>query len=101
MLKRKIDDELLQWKNAYSDKACIINGARQVGKTFSAREFGSKNYDVVYELNFLENNALKEIFSGSLDAESLLASIRITFTELQFKKKSTLIFFKRGFFLDF
>lgn len=92
MLKRKIEDDLLQWKNAYSDKACIINGARQVGKTFSAREFGSKNYDVVYELNFLENNALKEIFSGSLDAESLLASIRITFTELQFKEKSTLIF---------
>lgn len=93
MLKRKIDRELNEWKNNWNNKACLINGARQVGKTFSVREFGKENYDAVYELNFLENVQLKDIFAGSLDSETILSNIRLHFPEVKFVKASTLLFF--------
>ena len=92
MLKRKVYDELLQWKINRNNKACLINGARQVGKTFSVREFAKRNYETVYELNFLENSRLKTIFSGSLDPETILASIRLNFPEKQFSAGKTLLF---------
>ncbi len=92
MLKRKIYDELLKWKNSWNSKACLINGARQVGKTFSVREFGEANYETVYELNFLEDARLKSIFSGSLDSETILAGIRLNFLEQKFTEGKTLLF---------
>ncbi len=93
MLERKIDKELLNWKTNWNNKACLINGARQVGKTFSVREFGKDNYKSVYELNFLENVRLKEIFSDSLDSETILSSIRLSFPEIKFIANNTLLFF--------
>ena len=44
-MKRKIEEKLLQWKNKTKDrKPLILNGARQVGKTYLLREFGEKYY---------------------------------------------------------
>lgn len=40
MLKRKINDFLLNWKKSTNKKPLIIAGARQIGKTTSIREFG-------------------------------------------------------------
>ncbi len=53
MLKRKIDRELRAWKENRGDECLLINGARQVGKTFSIREFGRECYQ-----NFIEVNDL-------------------------------------------
>ena len=92
MLERKIDDELLKWKGSKSNKACIINGARQVGKTFSVRQFAAKNYKSTFELNFLENPKLKDIFSGALDAKSVLLGICLNFPNIQFQEGNTLLF---------
>lgn len=92
MLKRKITEELLNWKKNTNNKACLINGARQVGKTFSVRKFGCDNYETVYELNFLETAHLKDIFSGSLDSETILASVRLNFSKQKFSEGKTLLF---------
>ena len=55
MLKRKIDRELRAWKENRGDECLLINGARQVGKTFSIREFGRECYQ-----NFIEVNDLQD-----------------------------------------
>ena len=40
-MKRSIEEKLLEWKNKRDRKPLILNGARQVGKTYILREFGS------------------------------------------------------------
>ena len=71
MLKRKITDQLLAWKDSPSRKCLMIRGARQVGKTWAVRDFG-KNYSCFVEINFIENPDYRRIFAGALDTDSLL-----------------------------
>lgn len=52
MLKRKIDKYLLDWKNRVDKKPLIINGARQIGKITSIREF-RKTYKWFIETNLI------------------------------------------------
>ena len=92
MLKRTIDSKLLEWKQNWHNKACIINGARQVGKTYSVRAFGRANYETVYELNFIEEPTLTDIFNDSLNADAIINSIRLTFPSQKFVAGNTLLF---------
>lgn len=77
MLERKIEKDLLEWKNDKNKKSLIIEGARQVGKTFIVREFAKKNYKYFIELNFYADDSLKEIFNGPLDGKEIEAQIRL------------------------
>ena len=52
MLRRKVDDVLLQWKNSADKKPLIVKGARQIGKTESIRLFARNHYKYVIEINF-------------------------------------------------
>ena len=71
MLKRKIEEKLLQWKNTSERKPLIIKGCRQCGKTYSVMKFAKDNYEHVVYLNFFENPDYNSIFSGSLDVENI------------------------------
>ena len=92
MLKRKITDRLTSWKNRKYRKPLIIEGARQVGKTFSVRDFADREYDSFIELNFYENENLKSIFEDSLDARTVIEGIRFSMPQAEIKKGSTLLF---------
>ena len=72
MLKRKIEQTLLEWKNTSNHKPMILKGCRQCGKTFSVQKFARENYRHVVYLNFLENAAYASIFSGSLAVDNLI-----------------------------
>ena len=50
-MERKIIEELLQWKSSSRRKPLILNGARQVGKTWILKHFGRLCYDNVAYLN--------------------------------------------------
>ena len=52
-LKRKIDEYLINWKNNPNRLPLIVKGARQIGKTEAIRNFASKNYKKVIEINFV------------------------------------------------
>lgn len=52
MLKRKIINELEAWKRTIANKALLIKGARQVGKTTVVRQFAKANYKKFVEINF-------------------------------------------------
>ena len=59
-LKRKFYDYLLAWKGENARQCLLVNGARQVGKTFIIEKFGRENYESFIEINFsLEPNALR------------------------------------------
>lgn len=72
MLRRKITDQLLAWKNTPGRKPLIIKGCRQCGKTFSVLEFARKNYKHTVYLNFFENPDYASVFSGSLEIDNIV-----------------------------
>lgn len=75
MLKRKIERELLAWKNSSGKKPLIVKGCRQCGKTHSVLRFAKENYQHVVYLNFFEHPEYVRIFDGALDAQTLTMSI--------------------------
>lgn len=77
MLKRIIEDELIVWKNNPNKKCLIIEGARQVGKTYIIKHFAEQNYENYIELNFVSTPSLCKIFDGDLDIETILANISL------------------------
>lgn len=72
MLKRKIEQTLIGWKNTEGRKPLIIKGCRQCGKTFSVQDFAKKNYKNVVYLNFFENPDYASVFSGSLEIDNII-----------------------------
>lgn len=75
MLKRKAWNKLSEWKNDRNKKALCIIGARQIGKTTLVRQFGNENYENFIEINFITDPKAAEIFSGSLDANSIITNM--------------------------
>lgn len=75
MLKRKIINKLVEWKNDCSNKALLIKGARQVGKTTIIRQFAQANYENFIEINFEQMPTAKQAFDGNLDARTILINL--------------------------
>lgn len=62
MLRRKVEQTLLTWKNTPNRKPLILKGCRQCGKTYSVLEFAKKNYEHTVYLNFLKIRNLSRCF---------------------------------------
>lgn len=92
MLKRKIYDDLLNWKKKKERECLLVKGARQVGKTFIIEKFGKTQYDSYIYLNFYENPQLKQIFEGSLEAAEIYKKISLYAPNVHFAEGNTLIF---------
>lgn len=75
MLKRKINERLMDWKSRSDRKPLIIKGVRQCGKTRSVIAFAEENYKNVIYMNFDENPDYKSVFSGSLNVDDLIMYI--------------------------
>ena len=70
-------EKLLKWKQSKRRKPLIIEGARQVGKTWLMKEFGRQAYaDTVY-INFDSNSRMAELFSSDLDTERLIIGLEL------------------------
>ena len=94
MLKREIEDKLIEWKNKSEKKCLIISGARQVGKTYIVEKFAKENYENFVEINFVENPTAKKIFDGDLDITTILANMSLYAPEQSHLiPNKTLIFF--------
>ena len=75
MLKRKIEDTLLQWKNTTGHKPLVIMGIRQCGKTFIAQHFAANNYKTVVYINFIKQPDRISAFVGSKDVDNILLNL--------------------------
>ena len=91
-LYRKIDDFLIEWKKNPDRFPLIVKGARQVGKTFSIRNF-AKSYRHFVEINFIEEPKYKNIFSSGYSPDSVIKEISLLNPDFKFVPKETLIFF--------
>ena len=93
MLRRKIYDKLLAWKNNKGKKdAILLSGVRQCGKTYIVREFGKREYKNFIEINFIERPDMQAVFSGNLDVDNMVQQIKLSMPGCQFIPGETLLF---------
>lgn len=93
MLRRKIYDKLLAWKNNKGKKdAILLHGVRQCGKTYIVREFGKREYKNFIEINFIERPDMQAVFSGNLDVDNMVQQIKLSMPGCQFIPGETLLF---------
>ncbi|MBR4633301.1 MAG: ATP-binding protein [Elusimicrobia bacterium] len=91
-MKRYAIKQLLEWKNNPNKKPLIIEGARQVGKTWLMQEFGKNEYRQVAYINFENNLQMKMVFDMDLDPKRIIQDIGLN-TNLTINPKDTLIIF--------
>ncbi len=91
-MKRQLFDELKSWKSSLNRKPLIIQGARQVGKTWLMKEFGNQEFKNVVYLNFESNERLKNIFLPDFDIARIITIIEIE-SDNQIIANETLLIF--------
>jgi len=89
-MKRNITKELLSWKESVFRKPLILQGARQVGKTYSVLEFGREHYEHVVYIN-LERKESQSIFEDSIDPDILIPKLS-KLAKKTLTKNNTLLF---------
>ena len=75
-MERSVFKQLEQWKNSHRRKPLILNGARQVGKTWLLREFARREYAKEAYIYCRKNEAARRIFTQDFDTERILMSLR-------------------------
>lgn len=76
-MKRMLMDELVLWKSNPNRKPLVLNGARQVGKTWLLKEFGTRHFESVAYVS-LDNDAVaRSYFDMDLDARRIIASLSL------------------------
>lgn len=70
-------EKLLKWKDSKRRKPLIIEGARQVGKTWLMKEFGRQAYAETVYINFDSNSRMSELFSADLDIERIMLGLEL------------------------
>ncbi len=91
-MKRDIYLDLQQWKKSERRKPLIINGARQVGKTYALKHFGRTSYKKMVYLNFEKEEILSGYFEGALDPKQLIKTVSIH-TGVEIEPHNTLLIF--------
>ncbi len=85
-------EELLKWKVKKYRKPLIIEGARQVGKTWLMKEFGKQAYEDVVYINFDSNSRMQELFDTDLNTERLIMGLEL-YSGKKINPDSTLLIF--------
>ena len=82
---------MVRWKNDPVHKPLLLMGCRQIGKTYSAKEFGQRFYTDVIYINFEEMPEQKELFQGNLDHRTIIDRIETVNKKILRKGKSLII----------
>lgn len=92
IIERDILNKLNDWKNAADRKPLIIQGARQIGKSWAVEEFGRRRFKHVAVFNFDKKKELKDVFSQTKDIKRLLGELEL-YTTVPIVAGETLLFF--------
>lgn len=76
-IEREAIKALIEWKNMPSRKPLIVQGARQIGKTWLLKEFGKNEFESVAVFNFDENPELKQFFEVTKDVKRILGNLSL------------------------
>lgn len=91
-MERLLISQLLKWKESHSRKPLVLEGARQVGKTWLLKEFGRKYFKDVCYINFEQGDVLGEVFAGDLSPQRIIEQLSIYNGKL-IEPEQTLIIF--------
>ncbi len=91
-MKRSAYKQLVEWKNRKNRKPLIVQGARQVGKTYLINEFGNTEYANHIYLNFEQDSKLQTLFSEELVPEAIVNNISL-YIGKKITSKDTILFF--------
>lgn len=91
-MKRKIEQKLLAWKASERRKPLVLNGARQVGKTYSVRAFAKEHYVNVLYVDFSAQKKICTLFDDDITPETLLPQLEVM-TGVHVAAGETVIFF--------
>ena len=91
-MDRKIMDYLKNWKESPHRKPLILQGARQVGKTYSVLEFGRNYYENVVYFNFETNPKLNETFEENIAPDYLIPVLSHISNQTIVKGKTLIVF---------
>ncbi len=75
-MERLVLQQLIDWKNRPDRKPLIVNGARQVGKTWALREFAKREYKKEAYVICRKNEMVEQIFKKDFDVERILLSLQ-------------------------
>ena len=85
-------EKLLKWKESKGRKPLIIEGARQVGKTWLMKEFGKRCFSDTVYINFDSNSRMAELFASDLSPKRLIAGLELYSGKKIDPQKTLLIF---------
>ena len=76
-MQRIVMEQLMRWKKSKRRKPLIIEGARQVGKTWLMKEFGKTNFEKIAYISFYNNKRMDDVFQEDFNIERILMSLNI------------------------
>lgn len=76
-MKRDVYATLVDWKQSTRRKPLILRGARQTGKTFILKEFGTREYVNLAYFNLEEDPRLRDLFTGNLNPTKLIENLSL------------------------
>lgn len=91
-MKRMLYNQLIEWKKSPSRKPLILEGARQVGKTWLMKEFGKNEYENVVYINCADEAFAKSLFMRNLKPDRIMRDI-VANTRQRIVAGTTLIIF--------
>ena len=93
-LKRKVSNKIVQWKANPNRLPLIVDGLRQVGKSYVVSKFANENYEHVVVYDFRHRKKLRKIFDGDIDVDSILTKSSPYFPKGSFVPGSTVLVFE-------
>ena len=90
-MKRDIYNRLKEWKLSERRKPLIMYGARQVGKTYIIKEFGSHEFDNMVYVNCYKDETIAQLFQGDVNIERILIGLS-AFAKQSITPGKTLVF---------
>ncbi len=91
-MERQLIGQLLKWKESKGRKPLVLEGARQVGKTWLLKEFGRKYFKDVCYINFEKSDVLEEVFAGDLSPQLIIEQLSI-YNGKKIEPENTLVIF--------
>ena len=91
-IKRDISDYLIRWKDSPHRKPILLEGARQIGKTWVMESFGADHFEYYAKFDFDRQPELKSVFSTSKRPERILKELAL-YTDVPIEAGKTLLIF--------
>lgn len=92
-MERKITEKLIKWQTAKNRKPLLLEGARQVGKTYIVKRFGEEHFKNYIRVDFQKPpKEIAEVFERTLDPKEIIRTLEI-YHNTKIDPENTLIFF--------